>query len=270
MYGYIYKTTNIITNKIYIGQKKSDVFLKEKYLGSGVRLNSSIQHHGREDFIVELLDVADSKEELDEKESFWIKELNPKDPNVGYNLTDGGDGVVGGNGAWNKGLTKQQDPRLIQSDDTRRKRSNSLKKAYSEGRHQINYTNDLHEKMSKKAKEREHPPTTKGRISITNGIKNKMIFPNELSIYELQGWYKGKTIKNLNVWNKGLTKEVDSRLAKMSEERKQKFINGESIGCFGIKENTNGFIKGNIPWNKGLKGYNQGHPNYYHGKSKND
>ncbi len=30
-----------------------------------------------------------------------------------------------------------------------------------------------------------------------------------------------------------------------------------------------GFKKGDTPWNKGLKGYNNGHPNYYFGKSKN-
>lgn len=268
MYGYIYKTTNIITNKIYVGQKKSDVFLGEEYLGSGIRLGSSIQHHGKENFKVELLDTADSKEELDKKEIFWIKELNSKDPEVGYNLTDGGDGVVGGNGSWNKGLTKEQDSRLIQTDSTRKKRSDSLKKAYSEGRHQINYTPELHDKMSQKAKERQHLPTTLGKISITNGDKNKMVFPDELETYELQGWYKGKTMKNSSAWNKGLTKDTDSRLAKMSEERKQRFKNGESIGCYGLKGNTNGFTKGNIPWNKDLKGYNQGHPNYYHGKSK--
>ena len=104
MYGYIYKTTNVITNKIYVGQKKSDVFLGEEYLGSGTRLWSSIQYHGKENFKVELLDTAESKEKLDKKEIFWIRKLNSKNPDVGYNLTDGGDGVVGGLVPWNKDL----------------------------------------------------------------------------------------------------------------------------------------------------------------------
>lgn len=38
MYGYIYKTTNLINGKIYIGQKKSEKFLGINYLGSGKRL----------------------------------------------------------------------------------------------------------------------------------------------------------------------------------------------------------------------------------------
>ena len=38
MYGYIYKTTNLITKKFYIGKRVSSKFLGNKYLGSGVRL----------------------------------------------------------------------------------------------------------------------------------------------------------------------------------------------------------------------------------------
>ena len=44
MFGYIYKTTNIITNKIYIGQKQSSVFLNNQYLGSGRYLKNAIKN----------------------------------------------------------------------------------------------------------------------------------------------------------------------------------------------------------------------------------
>ena len=44
MYGYIYKTTNTVNNKIYIGQKKSEIFLKESYLGSGKYLKNAIKN----------------------------------------------------------------------------------------------------------------------------------------------------------------------------------------------------------------------------------
>lgn len=37
MYGYIYKTTNLINGKIYIGQHKANKFLGQSYLGSGKR-----------------------------------------------------------------------------------------------------------------------------------------------------------------------------------------------------------------------------------------
>lgn len=42
MFGYIYLTTNVINNKVYIGQKKSNKFLYNNYLGSGKLLKEAI------------------------------------------------------------------------------------------------------------------------------------------------------------------------------------------------------------------------------------
>lgn len=42
MYGYIYKTTNLINNKIYIGQHKHEKF-DIKYFGSGYALVNAIK-----------------------------------------------------------------------------------------------------------------------------------------------------------------------------------------------------------------------------------
>jgi len=41
MYGYIYKTTNLINNWIYIGQKKKIKF-DHNYYGSGIHLKNAI------------------------------------------------------------------------------------------------------------------------------------------------------------------------------------------------------------------------------------
>lgn len=90
MYGYIYKTTNKITSKIYIGQKKSKNFLGNQYLGSGKKLREAVQKYGKEAFIVEELDQATSREELNSKEKEWIQKLNATDKTIGYNLSDGG------------------------------------------------------------------------------------------------------------------------------------------------------------------------------------
>ena len=50
MYGYIYLTTNHINGKKYIGQKKSNVFLGEKYLGSGKILKQALKKWCRKFF----------------------------------------------------------------------------------------------------------------------------------------------------------------------------------------------------------------------------
>lgn len=87
----IYKTTNLINGKIYIGQ---DCHNDPNYYGSGICLNNSLKKYGKENFKKEIICECATKEELDEKEKYWIKELKSKFPN-GYNLTDGGGGNLG-------------------------------------------------------------------------------------------------------------------------------------------------------------------------------
>lgn len=93
MYGYIYKTTNTVNGKIYIGQRKSDVFLGTEYLGSGKYLKCAIKHYGEDAFTVDMIDSADTKERLDELEIFYIQQYNATDHQIGYNIALG---AVGG------------------------------------------------------------------------------------------------------------------------------------------------------------------------------
>lgn len=83
----IYKTTNLINGKFYIGQDSND---NPNYLGSGLLLKKSIEKYGRENFIKETLEVCQTKEQLNEREIFWIEETNAKV--LGYNIADGGHG----------------------------------------------------------------------------------------------------------------------------------------------------------------------------------
>jgi group I intron endonuclease len=57
---------------------------KSKYI-----LYKAFKKYGFESFSWEIIDVATSKEELKEKEKFWIKEYDSF--NTGYNMTLGGD-----------------------------------------------------------------------------------------------------------------------------------------------------------------------------------
>jgi len=88
----IYKTTNLINGKIYIGQDTNN---NEKYLGSGKLLKMAIKKYGKSSFIKEIIDSTNNKEELNLKEIFWIKHLKSNDRSIGYNITEGGEGIVG-------------------------------------------------------------------------------------------------------------------------------------------------------------------------------
>lgn len=93
---YIYKITNKINNKVYIGQTINDIETRWKRHCNDALTNRidtkfsrAIRKYGPDNFIVEQLDSATSKKELDEKEKYWIKEYNSTI--LGYNCTDGGE-----------------------------------------------------------------------------------------------------------------------------------------------------------------------------------
>lgn len=85
----VYKTTNIVNGKIYVGK---DVKNNPDYIGSGLILKNATDKYGRKNFIKEVLEVCIAREELNEREKFWIKNLNSTDRNVGYNISPGGYG----------------------------------------------------------------------------------------------------------------------------------------------------------------------------------
>tara|TARA_R110002167_G_scaffold254756_1_gene460947 strand:+ start:37 stop:546 length:510 start_codon:yes stop_codon:yes gene_type:complete len=63
----IYKTTNLINNKIYIGKHQTEN-INDSYYGSGKALKSSIKKHGKEKFKKEILFVFDTELEMNDKE----------------------------------------------------------------------------------------------------------------------------------------------------------------------------------------------------------
>jgi group I intron endonuclease len=83
----IYKTINLINNKIYIGQDTNN---NPNYIGSGNLLKKSIKKHGKENFIKEVLCICTTQDELNEKERFYINKHNSIDKNIGYNISHGG------------------------------------------------------------------------------------------------------------------------------------------------------------------------------------
>lgn len=84
-FGYIYLVTDTLHNKQYVGQHRG-YKLDEKYFGSGQIIRSIIKKYGTDILKIEILDWADSQEDLSEKEIKYINEYNTLYPN-GYNLT---------------------------------------------------------------------------------------------------------------------------------------------------------------------------------------
>lgn len=89
-YGYIYKTTNLINDKIYIGKHKGEFDCR--YFGSGSLLKRALKKYGRINFKVELLVTALDSFTLGELEEQHIQEYKQKlSKDYLYNLTEGGE-----------------------------------------------------------------------------------------------------------------------------------------------------------------------------------
>ena len=93
---YIYKTTNLINGKIYIGLKQASPEDSIQYYGSGVYLNKAIEKYGIKNFKKEIIERdIESYEELCESEIKWIAHYQSNKKSIGYNKTSGGNGVRG-------------------------------------------------------------------------------------------------------------------------------------------------------------------------------
>lgn len=95
MRGFIYKITNTINGKSYIGQTIQNV--KERFYQhcatkcskavSNMAIHRAIKKYGKSNFTVEVIEEIDSAN-LNDRERYWIKYYNSY--NNGYNSTKGG------------------------------------------------------------------------------------------------------------------------------------------------------------------------------------
>ena len=90
---YIYKITNNLNNKIYIGLKTSSVEESTDYYGSGKLIKRAIDKYGIDNFTKTILerDITDY-DYLCERERHYIDIYDSL--NNGYNMTAGGEGLL--------------------------------------------------------------------------------------------------------------------------------------------------------------------------------
>ena len=89
---YIYKITNLVNNKQYIGQRlyNGDPLTDTMYMGSGTAIKAAIKKYGKENFTKEiLLDHIADQDNANHLEQLFIERYSTLVPN-GYNLTTGG------------------------------------------------------------------------------------------------------------------------------------------------------------------------------------
>lgn len=127
----VYKITNLINNKIYIGFDTSTMSERweyhvkhHKYKYNKKVLYLAMRKHGIENFTYEVIETATNITDLKAKEIENINRFNSINPAIGYNRTKGGDG---GDTFTHRSLTEQQITTKKMSE-SQKKRWNSLTK----------------------------------------------------------------------------------------------------------------------------------------------
>lgn len=113
-FGYIYKITNTVNNKIYIGQTINTLkrrFNQHIHRSGCVKLYNAIIKYGKENFTIEEIEKV-PQQLLDEREIYWINYYNSTNRKIGYNILKGG--KLGPLGKYK--LTKEQIEEIIRLD----------------------------------------------------------------------------------------------------------------------------------------------------------
>lgn len=126
----IYKITNKVNGKIYVGKSK---YNKEEYFGSGIKITNAVKKYGVENFKKEIIVECDNTE-ADYFETYWIEQLDSRNDDVGYNISAGG---TGGDHYWK-----------VMSDKEKEEHRKKIKKGVA-GRKRKPHSEETKKKMSK-------------------------------------------------------------------------------------------------------------------------
>lgn len=193
-YHILYKTTNTVTGRFYIGIHSTSN-LRDGYLGSGKRFRNEVKKYGSKCFSFEVLEYCDSRQTALRKEFETLKPL--LDSPDCLNLCQGG--RTGGLDEAARAKSKEKRDYLKVHDDEwytnyRKKVSDGVKRSYQN--RPGTFTGRSHspttiEKMKESAKNRGigNQNSQYGTCWITNGNINKKI--NKTGPIP-EHWYRGR------------------------------------------------------------------------------
>lgn len=195
-YGTIYKHTNIINNKCYIGYTTTTIEVR-KQNGYSAYFKNAIEKYGWDNFETTILEDNVHINEIHEKEKYWIKKYNTVE--LGYNTTEGGEGRIG----YVMPTETIDKIRLAnlgkkRSDEQRRKMSTAAKGRIPWNKGKRNCA--LHSIETKKKMSEAHLGISKSKVSIEKRTKTRKEIRDKyyrdyllLELYKYNGRVRIKT-----------------------------------------------------------------------------
>lgn len=208
-YHYLYKTTNLINNKFYVGMHSTDD-LEDGYIGSGKRLRYSIRKHGKENFVREILAFFKDREELIAAEIEMVNDELIKEE-LCMNIMNGGNGGF---------ISEEQQRYRSQCGGLKRAENLTVERLteigklgghaalemgvgiFDENFEKYDWTGKCHTEESKNKTSKTMKNYGLGKTNTQYGTCwimkdniNKKIKKEELQNYLLSGWTKGRKIK---------------------------------------------------------------------------
>lgn len=193
----VYKITNLINNKIYIGSSTSEKDGFKDRINTHIRLLNNKKHpnkhlqsswdkYGSEHFNFEIIEIIKGKEKIIEREQYYIDFYNVINPNIGYNKSPTANSQLG----------------FKHSEESKRKMSEAAK---------LN-SKEISERMKKIRSGKKMDDLTKEKISKKlKGIKRDEDFKNKMRIIG----------KNRVISDERKNKISESKKGEISKKRKE-------------------------------------------------
>lgn len=236
MFFLIYKITNLVNGKIYIGAHRTKD-LNDGYMGSGTQITRAIKKYGLQNFKKDILFIFNSEEEMFAKEAEIVnKDFVLREDT--YNITCGGYGSDMKKATrtflqklkdpiYYKNYCRKQQQKYIDHPDCKQKISNKLKQYYKT--HKGSFFGKSHSEQTKQKMKDLHKihefqcgskNSQYGKHWIINPItgEKKSLFPKDIQKYLEDGWIYGRSLKRPKM---SLTDKTIDKMD-LSEQEKQK------------------------------------------------